>query len=145
MEDINSYIVKLKASDGKIFEIEENCLKRVELFKDNLFKPNEEINIEEVNSKELNKIIEYLKHYQYQEPKIIPTPLLDSDLKTVLSEWDYNYISSLSLEECIDLVNAVNYLGIYELIHLTSARLSSEMINCSIEEARAKFGIESEI
>ena len=39
------------------------------------------------------------------------------------------------------MVNAANYLGINELVNLTSARLASEMINCPIEEARAKFGI----
>ena len=145
MDDINSNILKLKSSDGKIFEIEENCLKRATFFKElkDILDPNEEINIKEVDSKTLIKIIEYLKHYQNEEPKNIPKPLPNPDLKQVLSEWDYEYINPISLEECFVLVNSANYLGIENLVNLASARIASEMINCPIEEARAKFGIES--
>ena len=34
MNDNNSNIIKLKSSDGKIFEIEENCLERANFFKE---------------------------------------------------------------------------------------------------------------
>ena len=143
MNDSNSNIIKLKSSDGKIFEIEENCLKRANFFKElkNILNPDEEINIKDVDSITLIKIIEYLKHYQNEEPPEIPKPLPSPDLKPILNEWDYNYISQISLEEAIDLVNAANYLGIEKLVNLASARLASEIINCPIEEARAKFGI----
>ena len=40
----------------------------------------------------------------------------------------------MSLETFIDLVNAANYLGINELVNLTSSWLVSEMINCPIED-----------
>ena len=143
MNDINSNILKLKSSDEKIFEIDENCLKRSNFFiqlKD-ILNLNEEIEIKDVESKTLTRIIDYLKHYQNEEPKIIPKPLPSSDLKPILSPWDYNYINPISIEECIDLVNASNYLGIVYLVNLACARLASEMINCPIEEARAKFGI----
>ena len=143
MNDYNSNLLKLKSSDEKIFEIDENGLKRSNFFmklKD-ILNLNEEIYIKNVNSKILNKIVDYLNHYQNEEPKTIPKPLPSPDLKPILSDWDYNYISPISLEESIDLVNAADYLGIRELVNLTSARLASEMINCPIEEARAKFGI----
>ena len=143
MNDYNSNLLKLKSSDEKIFEIDENGLKRSNFFmklKD-ILNLNEEIYIKNVNSKVLNKIVDYLNHYQNEEPKTIPKPLPSPDLKPILSDWDYNYISPISLEESIDLVNAADYLGIRELVNLTSARLASEMINCPIEEARAKFGI----
>ena len=54
---------------------------------------------------------------------------------------DYNYISPISIEEGFDLVNAADHLGIEKLVNLVSAKLASETMNCSIEEARAKFGI----
>ena len=43
MNDINSNIIKLKYSDEKIFEIEENCLKRANFFKElkNILNPDE--------------------------------------------------------------------------------------------------------
>ena len=147
MNDIYSNILKLKSSDDEIFEIDENCLQRSNFFiqlKD-ILDPNEEIDIKNVDSKTLSKIIEYLKHYQNEEPNIIPKPLPTSDLKQVLIEWDYNYIIPISLEECIDLVNAADYLGIADLKNLASARIASEMINCPIEEARQKFGIVPEM
>ena len=101
---------------------------------------NEEIKVN-VDNKPLEKIFEYLKHYANEEPKVIPKPLPNNDLKQVLNEWDYDYITSLSLEETIDLINAANYMNIKELVELSSARMAWEMTNCSIEEARMKFGI----
>ena len=147
MNDNNSNIIKLKSSDGKIFEIEENCLKRANFFKElnNILNPDEEINIKDVKSNTLIKIIEYLKHYQNEEPKEIPKPLPSPDLKPILNEWDYNYISPISIKDAIDLVNAADHLGIEKLVNLVSAKLSSEMTNCSLEEARAKFGIVPEM
>ena len=147
MNDIISNIIKLKCSDGKIFEIESNCLKRSNLFKElnNILNPDEEINIKDVDSITLIKIIEYLKHYQNEEPPEIPKPLPSPDLKQILNEWDYNYIIPISLENTIDLVNAASYLGIAELVNLASARLASELINCPVDEARQKFGIQADM
>ena len=135
---------KLKSKDGQIFEVDEKCFAKSSVLKGlvNDFPDAEsELPTNEVDGKTLSIVIEYLKHYEKEEPKDIPKPLPSADLKPILSKWDYDYISPLSLETCIDLVNAANYLGINELVNLTSARLASEMINCSIEEARAKFGI----
>ena len=135
---------KLKSKDGQIFEVDEKCLAKSTVLKGliNDFPDAEaELPTNEVDGKTLSIVIDYLKHYENAEPKEIPKPLPSPDLKPILDKWDYDYISPLSLETCIDLVNAANYLGINELVNLTSARLASEMINCPIEEARAKFGI----
>ena len=146
MEEIDndsSHLIKFKSSDGSIFEIEESCIKRSKYLQEmkDILNLNEEIHIKEVDGKTLQKVIEYLKHYENEEPKEIPKPLPSYDLKPILSEWDYYFIMPLSLEECIDLVNGANFLDISELVNLVSARLASEMINCSIDEAREKFGI----
>ena len=126
------------------FEVEEKYLQNskflmglMEDFKDS----DEELNINDVTGATLTKVIEYLKHYETEKPKEIPKPLPNSDLKPILLEWDYNYISGLKLEEVIDLINAANFLDIPDLVNLASVRIASEMTNCSIEEARAKFGI----
>ena len=108
-------------------------------------KPDEDLLVKEVEGKTLSKVIEYLKHYVNEEPKEIPKPLPSADLKPLLSEWDYNYISSFSLEDTVDLVNVANYLDINDLVNLASARIGSEMINCSLEEARIKFGIKGDM
>ena len=139
--------IKLKSSDGQIFEVKEKCLLRSNYYKQikDISNLDEELPLKEIDSKTLEKIIEYLKHYENGEPKEIPKPLPSPDLKLVLDEWDYNYIITLSLQEIVDLINAANTLDVEELVTLSSARLASEMLNCSAEEARKKFGIESDM
>ena len=135
---------KLKSKDGKVFEVEDKYLQNskflMELIKD--FPDNqEELNITEVTGATLSKVIEYLKHYEIEKPKEIPKPLPNSDLKPILLKWDYDYITALSLEEIIDVINAANFLNIPELVNLASVRIASELTNCPVEEARIKFGI----
>ena len=57
----------------------------------------------------------------------------------------YKFITSIELIEAIDLVNAANVLNIQPLIDLASVRIAYEFTNCSIEEARKKFGIQSDM
>ena len=108
---------------------------------DNNRELDQEIIINNVDAKNLEKIVEYLKHYETEKPKEIPKPIPSNDLKSFLSEWDYNFINPISIEELIDLINASNFLGIDSLIKLISAKLASEMMTGTIEEVREKFGI----
>ena len=133
---------KLKSEDGDVFEVEESCLQMSNFFKDliNDFPdPEQEIMVNQVKTKELKKIIDYLKHYENEKPKEIKKPLPSGNLKEVLEEWDYNYINPLSLEECIDLLNAAFFLDINELVNLSSAKIASEMLIGTVEEVREKF------
>ena len=141
---------KLISSDGKTVEVEDSCFKLSKVLSNlvNDFpEPEKELPINDVTEDTLKKIITYLEHYKDPEvkPKDIPKPLPGPDLKLVLDDWDFNYITPLSLQECVDLINGANYLDIPELVTLVSARLASEMLNCEVEEARAKFGIESDM
>ena len=145
---MNSGLRKLKSEDGQLFEVEESILFVSKYIKDlvDLYPdPDSEININQVDGKNLSKIIEYLRHYENEKPKEIPKPLTSSDLKPILSPWDYNFINSMSLEECIDLANAATFLYINGLINLSTAKLASEMMNGPIEQVREKFGIKSDM
>ena len=140
----STFIVKIKSKNGKVYEINEQCLEMSEFLKNlasGLTNQEEELYIKDIDDKYLEKIIEYLKHHQYEKPKEIPKPLPSADLRPFLSEWDYVFIMQFTMEECVDLINAANDLDINELMTLCSARLAYEMINCSIDEAREKFGI----
>ncbi len=139
---------KLKSEDGQLFEVEESILFVSKYIKDlvDLYPdPDSEININQVDGKNLSKIIEYLRHYENSKPKEIPKPLTNSDLKQILPSWDFNFINSLSLEECIDLANAATYLHINGLIELSTVKLASEMMNGTVEQVREKFGIKSDM
>ena len=108
---------------------------------DNNREIDQEITVNEVDAKNLEKIIEYLKFHETEKPKVIPKPLPNNDLKSILSEWDYNFTKNLSIAEAIDLINASNFLDIGDLTSLISAKLATEMMTGSIDEVREKFGI----
>ena len=112
---------------------------------DNNRELDQEISINQVDAKNLEKIVEYLKHYETEKPKEIPKPLPSNDLKSILSEWDYNFISPMSIDELVGLINDANFLGIDSLTLLISARLASEMMTGTTEEVREKFGIKEDM
>ena len=146
MDEAN--VRKLKSSDGKIFEVNEKILSTSKFFKDLINdypQPDQEITINQVDGKNIEKIIEYLKHYENEKPKEIPKPLPNNDLKSILNEWDYNFINPLSIADLIDLINAANFLDIGDLVALTAAKLAAEMLTGSIEEVRDKFGIKCDM
>ena len=140
--------IKLKSSDGKVFEVNDKILSLSKILKnmiDNNKGIEQEITINEVDAKNLEKIIEYLKHYETEKPKAIPKPLPSNDLKSILSEWDYNFINPLTIEEAIDLINAANFLDIGDLLALVSAKLAAEMMTGSVDEVRERFGIKADM
>ena len=145
--------VKLKSSDGKIFEVPIDILQKSKLFTDinqNDEDEENEIELKEVDGKNLERIIEYLKHYKDIEPKEIPKPFPertdDAFLRSILNDdWTFDYIQNMTLEEAINLVNAANYLEIDGLINILAAKIAHEICNCEVEEARRKFGIEGDL
>ena len=145
--------VKLKSSDGKIFEVPFDILQKSKLFTDinqNDEDEENEIELKEIDGKNLERIIEYLKHYKDIEPKEIPKPFPertdDAFLRSILNDdWTFDYIQSMTLEEAINLINVANYLQIDGLINILTAKLTHEMRNCDVEEARRKFGIECDM
>ena len=139
-------LIKIKSKEGEIFSLEEKILEKSKVLKELVNDyPAQEIPLNEVDSKTFKKIIEYLKYYADKVPKEIKTPLENGDLKPLIPEFDFNFVSSLTLDECIDIVNAANYLDISGLVDLICVKLASEMINCDVEEARKKFGIENDM
>ena len=98
---MDSVVRKLKSSDGETFKVDKAVLEKSKILKElaNDF-PDEEADlpINEVDSKNLKKIIEFMEHYKNSNPKEIPKPLPTHDLKTILDDWDYNYINGLNLE-----------------------------------------------
>ena len=145
---IESNKVKLISNDNATREVNVNLLKKSKILKDN--QGGEEVKLNEVDAKNLDLIIKYLEHYKDMEPKEIPNPFPERTdeefLKGILNdEWTYNYLTNLTLEELIHLINAANYLQIDGLINIIAAKLAHEMCNCDIEEARVKFGIECDM
>ena len=149
-EEMEGKNVKLMSSDGKIYEVPDTILQKSTLLKElTTDNEGEVITLKEVNEECLKRVIEYLYHYKDFEPKEIPKPFPDNCdanfLRSILNdEWTFNYLNNLSIDKAIDMINAANYLQIDGLTNLLSAKLAYELSNCSVEEARQKFGIEDD-
>ena len=150
---MESKIVKLKSKDNQIYEISIDLLEKAKLISGIVEDASDEddtIFLREIDDINLIRIIDYLVHYQKEEPKEIPKPFPDRTddafLRSILNDdWTFDYIQNMTLEEAINLVNAADYLQIDGLINILAARLAHEMCNCEVEEARRKFGIECDM
>ena len=150
---MESKIVKLKSKDNQIYEVSIDLLEKAKLISGIVEDASDEddtIFLREIDEINLIRIIDYLVHYQKEEPKEIPKPFPDRTddafLRSILNDdWTFDYIQSMTLEEAINLVNAANYLQIDGLINILAAKLAHEMCNCEVEEARRKFGIECDM
>ena len=150
---MESKIVKLKSKDNQIYEVSIDLLEKAKLISGIVEDASDEddtIFLREIDEINLIRIIDYLVHYQKEEPKEIPKPFPertdDAFLRSILNDdWTFDYIQNMTLEEAIDLVNAANYLEIDGLINILAAKLAHEMCNCEVEEARRKFGIECDM
>ena len=152
---MESNIIKLLTSDGIVREVDVFLLSKSKLLSGLIedYAPDNgkyPIPLNDLDAKYLDLIIQYLEHYKDMEPKEIPKPFPERTdeefLKGILNdEWTYNYLTNLTIEELCNLVNAAVYLQIDGLINIISAKLAHEMCNCEGEEARQKFGIESDL
>ena len=150
---MESKIVKLKSKDNQIYEVSIDLLEKAKLISGIVEDASDEddtIFLREIDEINLIRIIDYLVHYQKEEPKEIPKPFPDRTddafLRSILNDdWTFDYIQNMTLEEAINLVNAADYLQIDGLINILAAKLAYEMCNCEVEEARRKFGIECDM
>ena len=150
---MESKIVKLKSKDNQIYEVSIDFLEKAKLISGIVEDASDEddtIFLREIDEINLIRIIDYLVHYQKEEPKEIPKPFPDRTddafLRSILNDdWTFDYIQNMTLEEAINLVNAADYLQIDGLINILAAKLSHEMCNCDVEEQRRKFGIECDM
>ena len=149
MESATEYdLVKLKSSDGKLYEVPYDVIKKSKLLENS----NEDENIillNEIDSKNFDLVLKYLNHFKDKEPKEIPKPFPERTdeefFRSILDDdWTYNFLQ-MSIEDAISLVNAADFLQLDGLINLLAAKLAHEMCNCEVEEARRKFGIECDM
>ena len=149
MESATKYdTVKLKSSDGKLYEVPYDVIKKSKLLENS----NEDENVillNEIDSKNFDLVLQYLNHFKDKEPKEIPKPFPERTdeefFRSILDDdWTYNFLQ-MSIEDAISLVNAADFLQLDGLINLLAAKLAHEMCNCEVEEARRKFGIECDM
>ena len=139
-------MIKVKAVDGKLVELSTKAGKKSSVIKGLIedYPDSNELPVKTVNGKELEKIKDYLMHYQdVEEPPKIAKPLKSNDFKECCeNEWDYNFVGDNN-NEILELLRASNYLDIKPLLELLSAKLACKIRGTTTESIRKDFGIEN--
>ena len=136
------FVIKITTKDAKTIEIPKKAASRSTIIKGMIedFPDNNEFPLNSLNSIVLEKVKEYLVHYQDIEPEKIEAPLKSNNFKECVTEWDYNYLGE-DIDLIFELVNASNYLDIKPLYELSSAKLGSKIKGMTSENIKKDFEI----
>ena len=104
-------------------------------------KTNEPVSLAEVDEKIIDKIYEYLDHYNGQKPKDIEKPLQTNDMKNATDEWSANFVDKIPLDDLINLTTAASYMEISTLVDLCCAKLACMCQDKSEEDIFKVFNI----
>ena len=134
--------IKITTNDGKSIEMSTKAASKSSILKGMIedYPDNEEFPLNKVNSTLLEKVKEYLIHYQDTEPPKIEVPLKSNVFKDCVTEWDNNYLGE-NIDLVFDLMNAANYLDIKSLYELASAKLGSKIKGMNSDNIKKDFDI----
>ena len=102
-----------------------------------------EVPLNNVKSNILQKIKEYLEHYENEDPKEIERPLPSQKFEECVENWDFKYID-VDLELIFELILGANYMDIKPLLELASAKVASIIKGKTTEEIRKTFNIQND-
>ena len=95
----------------------------------------------DINSETLEKIIEYLVHFDGNPPREISRPLYMTDMKKITDEYSADFVDKLKIEELVDMISAAHYMKINPLLDLCCAKMVSLCKGKNEEEIFNIFGI----
>ena len=137
--------ITLVSSDGQKVEISSKAVQKSVLVKGIIedYPDDAEVPLNNIKSNILQKIKEYLDHYENEEPKVIERPLPSQNFKDCVSDWDYNYIN-VDIDLIFELILGANYMDIKPLLELSSAKVASIIKGKNTEEIRKTFNINND-
>jgi hypothetical protein len=140
---MNSDSILVRTKEGKEFPIKKTAAMLSNLLKKYIEenKISEPITLEEVEEKIIDKIYEYLDHFNGQAPKDIEKPLQTNDMKNATDEWSANFVDKISQQDLISLTTAASYMEITTLVDLCCAKLACMCQDKSEEEIFKVFNI----
>ena len=135
-------IIKIKSSDNKVVELSSKAALRSGLLRGIIedYPEDTEFPLNNVNGATLEKVKEYLTHYQDQEPSIISKPLKSNNFKECANEWDNNFIGEDN-DSILSLIIAANFMDIKPLLELASAKVACKIRGTTTESIRKDFEI----
>ena len=134
--------ITIESKDGKKVVIAKKAALRSGVIKGLLedYPENTEFPLNQINGNTLEKIKEYLIHYQESEPEKIQIPLKSLNFNECVPEWDFNYLGE-DVDMIFDLLHASNYMDIKSLFELTSAKLGSKIKGMTSQQVKNDFEI----
>ena len=133
--------IKVKSSDGKVIELSTKAASKSKLLSGVIqdYPEDSEFPLNKINGATLEKVKEYLVHYQDSEPKQIEKPLL-KDFKDCVDEWDYKFIGDDN-DQILALIFAANFMDIKPLLDLAAAKVATLIRGTTTESIRKDFEI----
>ena len=95
----------------------------------------------DINSETLEKIIEYLVHFDGNPPREISKPLYMTDMKKITDEYSADFVDKLTIEELVDMISAAHYMKINSLLNLCCAKMVALCKGKNEEEIFKVFGV----
>ena len=108
------------------------------------FENEKEHDLGEITKLTLERCCDYLNHFAGKEPSKIPRPLTSNSLKPFVTIYELELISTLSIDDIFDLLNASNMLEIRCLSDLCSAQIASIINSNSIKDIADILSIDVE-
>ena len=133
--------IKVKSSDGKVIELSTKAASKSKLLSGVIqdYPEDSEFPLNKINGETLEKVKEYLVHYQDSEPSQIEKPL-PKDFKDCVDEWDYKFIGDDN-DQILALIFAANFMDIKPLLDLAAAKVATLIRGTTTESIRKDFEI----
>ena len=134
--------IKVKSSDGVVVELSSKAAARSGLLRGIIedYPEDSEFPINNVTGSVLEKVKEYLVHYENEEPPIISKPLKSNKFEECATEWDKNFVGNNN-DTALSLILAANFMDIKPLLELGSAKVASKIRGTTTENIRKDFNI----
>ena len=134
---------RLQTKDKKIFKVTKKAAVLSELLKGMKGIPDSyDIPLnDDISSQTIEKIINYLIHFNGNPPKEIAKPLYITDMKKITDEFSADFVDKLKIEELVDIIHASHYLKINSLVNLCCAKIVSLCKGKNEEDIFKIFGV----
>jgi S-phase kinase-associated protein 1 len=141
---MESEIITLTSSEGDKFTVSKIAAKMSQLLKGAIEDFNGDLNIPltEINSKTLQKVVEYLEHWNNSLPPEIKKPIDTHIMTRLVDLWSATFIDNLSLDDIADLAIAANFMEIQPLVELTCCKIAAIGISKPINELFLEYGMD---
>lgn len=138
------YFITLKLADGSSIKVHRRAAKASKCLKGMMgVNPNQnefEFKQPDLTLKIMTHVVEYLHHYQDQEPKLVEKPLKSDKFADCTSAWNAKFVE-MPIFELLYTMTAANFLEIDSLVNLTAAAFACKFKCNSLSEMQKLLGL----